>query len=160
MSQEHVPLLSQVPGWRRSRRYRPVDTDTLTDLNYFIAAHEYAAENGLETSDEIKHARSTPWRSKIFSLLGSHTRRKLERYCDLSPAPRDLVHLPSNQIVIDTTIPHDGYRLHYRLEGSTDDSGPVVIFCNGLNTNLNLWDPVIALLKHRFPNFRYLRYGG
>lgn len=69
------------------------------------------------------------------------------------------MHLPGTEKVIDTHTPYDGYRLHYRLEGSVDDSSPVLIFCNGLNCDLHMWDAAVALLKQRFPNYRFLRYG-
>lgn len=157
--QEHINLLSKVPGWRRSRRYRLVDVESHAPLNRFLGMHEYASDNGLDDSPELQHARSTPWRANLFSLLGSHTRRTLVLHYKFGPAPRDLLHLSLNEKVIDTRVPHDGYRLHYRLEGSVDDSSPVVIFCNGLNCNLHMWDATITLLKQRFPNFRFLRYG-
>lgn len=133
--------------------------DTHVPMNEFLAVHDYTLENGLDDSPEIQNARSTPWRTKIFSLLSSHTRRKtFERCYRFGAAPRDLLHIPSAEKVIDTHIPHDGYRLHYRLEGSVDDSSPVLIFCNGLNCDLHMWDAAIAPLKQRFPCFRFLRY--
>ena len=121
--------------------------------------HEYATENGLDDSRELQHARSTPWRAKIISLLSLHTRRILETNYKFGAAPRDLMHLPVDEKVIDTHVPHDGYRLHYRLEGCVNDSSPILVFCNGLNCNLHMWDAAIALLKPRFPDFRFLRYG-
>ena len=69
------------------------------------------------------------------------------------------MHLPGTERVIDSHLPHDGYRLHYRLEGSVNDSSPVLIFCNGLNCDLHMWDATVALLKQRLPNHRFLRYG-
>lgn len=133
---------------------------TNVPTNDFLAVHEYAAENGLDDSPEIRNARSTPWETKIFSQLSSHTRRQaLERCYELSAAPRDLLRLPTAEKVIDTHVPHDGYRLHYRLEGSVNDSSPVLLFCNGLNCDLHMWDTAISPLKQRFPDFRFLRYG-
>ena len=152
-------MLSKVPGWRSSRRFRLVDNDTTNDLNRFVAIHEYATENGLDYSPEILHARSTPSRAKIYSLEKSLTRRRFERVYQFGPAPRDLSSLPNGMTTIETTIPHDDYRLHYWLEGCIDDTSPVVIFCNGLNCDLHMWDPAIALLKLQFPTFRFLRYG-
>lgn len=128
-------------------------------MHRFVAVHEYATSNGLEDSRELEHARSTPWRARIISLLSTHTRRTLERSYTFGAAPRDLLHLSGNEKVIDTHVPHDGYRLHYRLEGCVDDSSPVLVFCNGLNCDLHMWDTAIALLKPRFPDFRFLRYG-
>lgn len=132
--------------------------ETHAPVNRFLGVHEYATENGLDDSPEIQHARSTPWRAKVFSLLSSHTRRTLELHYKFGTAQRDLLHLPGIEKVIDSNVPHDGYRLHYRLEGSTDDSSPVLVFCNGLNCDLHMWDAVVAPLKQHFANFRFLRY--
>ncbi len=152
-------LLSKVSGWRRSRRYRLVDMDSHAPANRFLGVHEYTAKNGLDDSPEIRYARSTPWRAKVFPLLSSHTRRTLELHHRFGAAPRDLLHLPGTEKIIDTDVPYDAYRLHYRLEGCVNESSPVVIFCNGLNCDLHMWDAAIAPLKQRFPNFRFLRYG-
>ena len=133
---------------------------TNVPTNDFLAVHEYATENGLYDSPEVRNAMSTPWETRILSLLSSYTRRQaLERCYEIGAAPRDLLRLSNAEKVLDTCVPHDGYRLHYRLEGSVDDSSPVLIFCNGLNCDLHMWDAAIAPLKQRFPDFRFLRYG-
>lgn len=128
-------------------------------MHRFVALHEYATSNGLEDSREMEHATLKPWRAKIISLLSTYTRRTLERSYTFGAASRDLLRLSGKEKVIDTHVPHNGYRLHYRLEGCVDDSSPVLVFCNGLNCDLHMWDIAIALLKPRFPNFRFLRYG-
>jgi len=48
--------------------------------------------------------------------------------------------------------------LQYRLEWSSDPTGPVIVFVNALLTNTHIWDPVILLLKKLFPSARFLRY--
>lgn len=154
-----MDLLSKIPGWRRSRLYRLVDTDSYAPVNRFLGLHEFARVIGIDASPEQQHASSTPWTAKIVSLLSSITQRTLEPYYTFGAAPRDLLHLSGKEKIIDTHFSYDGYRLHYRLEGSVDDSSPVLIFCNGLNCNLHMWDSAIKLLKQRFPNFRFLRYG-
>lgn len=121
--------------------------------------HEFATENGLDDSRELQHARSTPWRARVFSLLKSQTRRVFELNYKFGAAPRDLLHLPRDERIIDTHVPHDGYPLHYRLEGCADESSPVIVFCNGLNCDLHMWDAAIALLKPRLLGARFLRYG-
>ena len=93
------------------------------------------------------------------SLLSSVNRRVLELNYNFGAAPRDLLHLPGGEKIIDTHVPHDGYLLHYRLEGCADDSSPVIIFCNGLNCDLHMWDAAVSLLKPRLPGVRFLRYG-
>ena len=128
-------------------------------MNSFLGVHEYTTENGLDGSREMQHARSTPWRNRTISLLSSITRRDLELNHKFGAAPRDLMHLPGDEKIIDTHVPHDGYLLHYRLEGCADESSPVIIFCNGLNCDLHMWDAAIALLKPRLLDIRFLRYG-
>ena len=157
--QEHINLLSKVPGWRRSRHYRLADPDSQAPMNRFLGVHEYATVNGLDDSPEFQHARSTPWTTRIMSLLSSRSRRTFALDYKFGPAPRDLLHLSGDEKSLDTQVYHDGYSLHYRLEGSVNDSSPVLVFCNGLNCDLHMWDAAIALLKQRFPNFRFLRYG-
>ena len=71
----------------------------------------------------------------------------------------ETVGTPDGTVVIDSHIPHDGYQLHYRLEGSANPSSPVVIFSNGVDCDLRIWSDAVELLKQRFPDFRFLRYG-
>ncbi|MCJ1245878.1 hypothetical protein MMC30_003082 [Trapelia coarctata] len=47
--------------------------------------------------------------------------------------------------------------LKYRLEWSSDPTGPVIVFVNALLTNIHIWDPVISLLKEIYPRYRFLR---
>ena len=49
--------------------------------------------------------------------------------------------------------------MHYRLEGSANDSSPVLVFSNGMNCDLRIWDGAIDRFKSYFPNYRFLRYG-
>ena len=95
----------------------------------------------------------------MFSLLNIHSRRTFALHYKFGAAPRDLLHESGDEKIIDTQVQHDGYNIHYRLEGSVNDSSPVLIFCNGLNCDLHMWDAAIASLKQRFPSFRFLRYG-
>ena len=136
-----------------------IDIDSHAPVNRFVGVHGFAPENGLEDSPELQHARSTPWRARIISLLSSQTRRVLELNYEFGAAPRELLHLPGDEKIIDTHVPHDGYLLHYRLEGCADDSSPVLVFCNGLNCDLHMWDAAVDLLKPRLLGFRFLRYG-
>ena len=136
-----------------------IDVDSHAPVNCILGVHEFATENGLDGSREMQHARSTTWRARVIPLLSSLTRRVLELNYNFGAAPRDLLHLPGDEKIIDTHVPHDGYLLHYRLEGCADDSSPVIIFCNGLNCDLHMWDAAIALLKPRLPDVRFLRYG-
>ena len=130
--------------------------DSPTVMNRFLGVHEYATDIGF---GELQQAGSTPWSTRMFSLLNFHSRRTFALHYKFGAAPRDLLHLSGDEKIIDTQVPHDGYRLHYRLEGSVNDPSPVLIFCNGLNCDLHMWDAAIASLKQLFPNFRFLRYG-
>lgn len=59
----------------------------------------------------------------------------------------------------ETTLPYDGGNIHYLLEGPADAENPVIVFSNELVTSMHLWDAAVALLKERYPTYRFLRYG-
>jgi hypothetical protein len=69
--EEHIPLLSKVPGWMSSVRGKMVLQSEESDphLPKYGAFHRYSAGNGLGTSAEFKHATSTPWREKIIGII-------------------------------------------------------------------------------------------
>lgn len=72
------------------------------------------------------------------------------------------VKVDNQEICIDSHIYndyYDEYEMHYRLEGSADESSPVLLFSNGINNDLRIWDAAIARFKLQFPNYRFLRYG-
>ena len=54
---------------------------------------------------------------------------------------------------------YDEYDMHYRLEGSVNESSPVLVFSNGMNCDLRIWDAAIDIFKLQFPDYRFLRYG-
>lgn len=84
-AQEHIPLLSKISGWQRSRRYELIeasdfDQGKLTPRNdrpppgctEFLALHEYEAENGIwdpedenVLSKDFKALGDTPWRDEM-----------------------------------------------------------------------------------------------
>ena len=59
--EEHTPLFSKIPGWRRTRRAELVDGDFGT-VPKFLAIHEWESEDSFKT-EEYKHATSTGWRN-------------------------------------------------------------------------------------------------
>jgi len=61
--------------------------------------------------------------------------------------------------LIDTSVSNDGAYLHYRFEGNIDISSPILVFINDTFVNLHVWDPTVAVLKQRYPHYRFLRYG-
>ncbi|KAF2251466.1 3-oxoadipate enol-lactonase 2 [Trematosphaeria pertusa] len=94
--EEHVGLLQQVPGWRRTRRFVTSYLD-LQDgkAKEFLALHEYAPRNGLG-GEEFVTATSTAWTEKIGKeVVQSKRRRVYDLYYSFGPAPRDLQSLSS-----------------------------------------------------------------
>lgn len=177
--EEHTTMLSKVPGWLRTRRYK---TSTSLDPKApvkFLALHEYAKENGL-AGPEFKAATETKWRDEIFSkVIADKHRRTYSLFYVFGPAPRDLQHLaklPAEKAFISSdariqTTPNkgqpvlrafikanDGLTIPYQLEGNPDPAAPTVAFANSLLTSLHMWDPFIDLLKQARPDLRILRY--
>ena len=66
--EEHVPMLMEVPGWRRIQRFEQVDGHGPS----FLAVHEIQSLDVFET-DAFKSAVGTPWRDRV---LGYVTRRE------------------------------------------------------------------------------------
>ncbi|KAI3396506.1 hypothetical protein diail_12126 [Diaporthe ilicicola] len=177
--EEHIPMLSKVPGWLRTRRFRTsISLDKNAPLKYLIL-HEYAKENGLG-GPEYKAATSTQWREEIFAkVIGNKHRRTYKLFYVFGPGPRDLsslAALPAEKAFISSdaktkTTPNDGkpvlqsyvavkdgLTIPYRLEGNTDPKAPTVAFCNSLLTSLHMWDDFINILKEARPDLRILRY--
>ncbi|KAH8099303.1 hypothetical protein BXZ70DRAFT_291225 [Cristinia sonorae] len=80
--EEHVPLLSKVPGWVRSRMfvlkesgYRGVEADKQTRVpTKFMGVHEWTNAD-FEGHPEYKASLETPWREQVMkSLIGSERR--------------------------------------------------------------------------------------
>ena len=74
--EEHIELLSQVPGWRRSRRFvlqnagpaKGTDAAAVATKGTppkYLAVHEWDSAASFET-EEFKKATSTPWRMRMF----------------------------------------------------------------------------------------------
>ncbi|KAL2255997.1 hypothetical protein VTK26DRAFT_2374 [Humicola hyalothermophila] len=183
--EEHLPMLSKIPGWLRSRVLRTpsaIEGAAGGDVK-IVTLHEYAKENGLE-GPEHKAAMSTPWRDDVFSKYIAHkARRTYELFYVFGPAPRDLQslsRLPQSAAfstadgkisttpgggegvdgaAIDAFITTaDGLTIPYRLEGNPSPSAPTVAFCNSLLTSLHMWDPLVSILKTARPDLRILRY--
>jgi hypothetical protein len=69
--QEHIPMLLDVPGWQRIRRYRLVSALDAAGPD-FLGLHELAGPEVLEDPGYLA-AISTPWRDRI---IGSALRRE------------------------------------------------------------------------------------
>lgn len=174
-NEEHVEMLSRVPGWRRSRRFVTSVIDPKAPREY-LALHEYGPVNGLGGA-EHKAAVDTPWRNKIMhEAVTSKNRRIFQWYYTFGPAPRELSTLSTPWSSNDgrtKTIPSstrpavesfvttaDGVDLPYRLEGSTDPNAPVIVLSNSILVDWSVWDGFVEQFWSNPKNrsFRILRY--
>jgi hypothetical protein len=73
--QEHIPMLLEVPGWRRIRLFEQVDGKG----THFQALHELESEAVFET-DAYRKATSTPWRERVISGVTRRDRWLFKRY--------------------------------------------------------------------------------
>jgi hypothetical protein len=74
--QEHIPMLLDVPGWQRIRRFELTGPPPLGDGLGFLSLHELAGPAVLEEPG-YRAAVSTPWRDRIVSGALSRERRVL-----------------------------------------------------------------------------------
>ncbi|KAH8884897.1 alpha/beta-hydrolase [Thozetella sp. PMI_491] len=172
--EEHIPMLSKVPGWLRTRRLRTSKLDG--GRLEMVSLHEYTKVNGLG-GPEHKASMDTPWRTEVFDkYIADKARRTYELFYVFGPGPRDLSSLSrlppaaAFQDATTTTVPGpdsvissyvtgpDGLRIPYRLEGNKDPKAPTVAFCNSLLTSLHMWDALVGILKVARPDLRILRY--
>ncbi|KAF8151981.1 hypothetical protein K438DRAFT_1623624 [Mycena galopus ATCC 62051] len=77
-NEEHMDLLSKIPGWKQGRRYKLRDFSQkgLMEANpvfKYLAVHEFT-ENNFLASPEFKHATSTEWRSRVMKNAGRKAR--------------------------------------------------------------------------------------
>jgi hypothetical protein len=71
--QEHIPLLLQIPGWRRVRLFELVEGNGPR----IGALHELESPAVFET-DGFRQATSTPWRERIVGAASRHERYLFE----------------------------------------------------------------------------------
>ena len=178
--EEHLPMLSKIPGWLRSRVFRtPSAIENGAGEVKIVTLHEYAKENGLEGPDH-KAAMSTTWRDDVFSkYIARKGRRTYELFYVFGPAPRELhslSKLPQTAAFSTadgkiSTVPGDkdaavnafattadGLTIPYRLEGNPSLEAPTVAFSNSLLTSMHMWDALITIIKSQRPDLRILRY--
>ncbi|KAH0433118.1 hypothetical protein CcaCcLH18_06005 [Colletotrichum camelliae] len=177
--EEHIDMLSKVPGWLRTRVFK---ISTLGDgagaKSTFFVLHDYARENGLG-GPEHKASTATKRAGEIVKYVKGMNRRTYSLFYVFGPAPRDLNNLKkqSDSVAVwaapdgkTNTVPgrdgsissyitaKDSLAIPYRLEGNPADDAPTVAFCNSLLTSLHMWDPVVEILKEKRPDLRILRY--
>ena len=87
-NEEHITLLSKVPGWMRTRRFTLVESGAIGVMkesgNYqpppkYLAIHEYKDADIMNTP-EFKKAISTPWRIRVMDKVIRDERRVFKVY--------------------------------------------------------------------------------
>ncbi|CAI4220128.1 unnamed protein product [Parascedosporium putredinis] len=155
--EEHIEMLSRVPGWLRTRWYKTSSIEDVGKVTY-LAIHDYTQQNGLG-GPEHKACMSTPWRSEVDEKLPIE---KGEFISDGSRANATLtttITAPGPSATIESYVSaSDGLTIPYRLEGNPSPSAPIVAFSNSLLTSLHMWDPLIDIIKAQRPDLRILRY--
>jgi pimeloyl-ACP methyl ester carboxylesterase len=151
--QEHTDMLSKVPGWLRTRRFRMVvgGIQGMPPQGHVecLAVHDFEAKNGINNSPEYDAAVNTPWRTQIMDKIVSNDRREWMHYLTF-----DALEEPPSSVV--TT---DAAELRFQLEGNPQD--PVIVFVNSILTTLHIWDDVARQLMSTGINgktYRVLRY--
>ncbi|KAI1424800.1 Alpha/Beta hydrolase protein [Xylaria sp. FL1777] len=176
--EEHMEMLSKVPGWLRSRVFKISSLEKGAPPR-FIGLHDYTKSNGLG-GPEYQAVISTPRTKELYAKYATRaSRRVYSLFYVFGAASRDLQNLsqlppatstfkspdgrtfttnsPSPVIESYITAP-DGLNIPYRLEGNPDPKAPTVAFCNSLLTSLHMWDRFIDIFKARRPQYRILRY--
>jgi pimeloyl-ACP methyl ester carboxylesterase len=176
--EEHIDMLSKVPGWLRTRRFVTSSILEGKEGTEYLALHEYSPENGVD-GEKYRAATSTQWARDIMAnLVKEKKRRVYNLYYTLGAAPRHLAGVaefvsPDGQI---RTIPKsllydcpaiesnvttpDGVVLPYRLEGSPNPSAPCIVLSNSILVDWHIWDDFIASFFSlpNNKNYRILRY--
>jgi hypothetical protein len=73
-AEEHIPMLLEVPGWRRIRRYRLTRALDAPGPD-FLSLHELAGPEVLEEPG-YRAAISTPWRDRVVASALRRERRE------------------------------------------------------------------------------------
>lgn len=173
--EEHVDLLSKVPGWLRTRRFVTSSIDPKAPIEY-LALHDYAPKNGLG-GPEFVAATTTPWNNEIMTKVVKEKRRRVyDLYYTFGPAPRYLApnlaewSSSDEKQTLTKTIPtapggngaiesfvttKDGVELSYRLEGSSDPHAPMLVLVNSILVEYGIWDGFVASFLSSPANKKY-----
>lgn len=185
---EHVPLLSKVPGWRRSRRFKyssvvkPLGPNDEVKHTEYLSLHEYDPVNGLG-GPEFKAATTTPWTEKVNTdIVGEKKRRVYNLFYTFGPAPRYLSSLAASEVpefehstgILKTTpasgssaaavesfiTTPDGVNIAYRLDGPGAPNAPLLVLSNSILTDYHIWDDFVSsfLADPSNKHYRVLRY--
>ena len=80
--EEHVTMLSKVPGWIYTRRFRLIGGTSEEGQVECLAEHGYQINNGL-AGVEFQAATSTEWRARVMGKI-KWKERRVWRHCDSS----------------------------------------------------------------------------
>ncbi|MCJ1317441.1 hypothetical protein MMC15_002766 [Xylographa vitiligo] len=175
---EHIPLLAKIPGWRRTRLFRTSVVESAPEVEY-LAVHDYSSTNGLG-GPEWKASVSTPWYESIMSSVVTHVvRRTYTLHYVFSPAPRDLAPLASASAVpltsldaltsthpvaaSSSSIPSiksyittpDGAQLSYTLSGCTHADAPLILLSNSILVEPSIWAGFLAAFRSNPIHHKY-----
>lgn len=173
--EEHIVLLKEVPGWRRTRRFK---TSTIEgrETTEYLALHEFTRENGLGGPEH--QAASSTLRAKWIQseMLADRSARAYEHYYTFGPAPRHISTVSNwsspatltRSIAPSADTTHsaiesyvstpDGAKLQYRLEGSSSPSAPVVLCITSILAHYEIYDSFTEQFLKQNPQYRVLRY--
>ncbi|PFH58834.1 hypothetical protein XA68_13162 [Ophiocordyceps unilateralis] len=161
----HVEAIANIDGWLRTRLFHDGET------NDFLALHDFRSHHGFQDAP--------PTRAEC---VAASSRRFWKLVYVLGPAPRDLAALtampsphswtaPSEEgkpvtrtlageeaFIVSYVTADDGLVIPYRLEGNSASDAPVVAMSNSLLTSLDMWDPLVKLIRQHRPDLAILRY--
>jgi pimeloyl-ACP methyl ester carboxylesterase len=181
--EEHGEMLSQIPGWLRTRRFVTSSVEGKEEVEReYLVLNEFKEKNGLGGEEHVK-ATSTEWRNKIMTeVVEASKRRMYGLHYTFGGVPRDLESLGSgdavefestdaktrtlpasndNRCAIESYVTtEDGAVLPFRVEGSTDPEAPLIVLSNSVLVEWGIWDGFIGkfLESPEGKKYRILRY--
>ncbi|KAK3684109.1 Alpha/Beta hydrolase protein [Podospora appendiculata] len=175
--EEHIPMLTKVPGWLRSRVFctpSAIEGASAGDTR-IVTLHDYAKTNGMGGPEHQATMATARYDEMYAKYISGRYLRKHQLFYVFGPAPRELqalANLPASAaftaadgktrttpgVLTSYVTAPDGLAIPYRLEGNPSPTAPTVAFSNSLLTSLHMWDPLVALLKAARPDLRILRY--
>ncbi|EGE80724.1 alpha/beta hydrolase [Blastomyces dermatitidis ATCC 18188] len=125
--EEHLPLLSRVPGWLRTRRFVSSAVEP-TAVREYLSLHEYESHDG-PSGPELKAVNATPWRERVMAnMVKDRSRRVYEHYYTFTAAPRDLASLSAETEKGATTpfLAPDGLTKTFPTSSTSSSSEPAI----------------------------------
>ncbi|KXJ96328.1 Alpha/Beta hydrolase protein [Microdochium bolleyi] len=172
---EYSPAMSKAGGWLRSRLYKTSRLEGGKGPASFLALVDFAKGTSLNTEQVLPPSSA----QSLSTIAQIKSQRTYSLFYVFGAGSRDLQHLSQldraqstftsadsrtrttndpEPVIESTVTTPDGLVIPYRLEGNTDPKAPVIAFCNSLLTSLKMWDPFVAILKSKRPQYQLLRY--